>query len=336
MNCGTIPSKGSSDPGVQIEFRRQMETWRELLAHCGQKPGRKYVHNLRVATLRLQASLEYWLSCQEPDTFMAEVVRRWRRQGKKLRRTLGPVRQADVSLGKLARVRSWADSDAGGHPVLPKECLGAIARIERGVKRRRAASAKKLVAEIELRRKRLNRLSRKVEAALRGFAPAAESGSADKILAQIAAVAAEFPALDSENLHDFRKGIKRVRYLAEVLAPSDSTAARQAAVLKRITGAVGEWHDWQALTEEAGRADRGNAAMAATGEFLQAQAGRSLEHALKLCGHSMMRLINGAANGNTPHPTPAQAPDELAPRKPVVAALPDLHRMHAGQSVHAS
>ena len=328
MNPGAISAKASRHRDTQPDFRQSVEAWRELLARCGRKPSRKTIHNLRVLTLRLQAALEYRLNGREPDATATELAQSWRRQGKKLRRALGLVRQADVSLDKLARVRSWAESAAHGHPVLPNESLGAIEELERGVKRRRETAAKKLIARIEGRRKRLLRLSRKLEAALEGFAPAAENGAAVRILAQISAAAAEFPTLDSENLHNFRKRIKKFRYLAEVFAPVDAVAASQATMLKRMTGAVGEWHDWQALTEDAACADRRDAMMTVAAEFLQAQAGRSLQHALKLCRESMSRLLIDEKNNGGLSSEPSREPLDQTPRKPVinVAARPHAER----------
>ncbi|HEV2323432.1 MAG TPA: CHAD domain-containing protein [Terracidiphilus sp.] len=337
MNSGTFPEEGRSDPGVHVEFRRQLQAWRHLLAHCGRKPGRKYVHDLRVATLRVQAALEYWLGQEEAgETSAAGGARRWRRQGKKLRRALGPVRQADVSLSKLERVRSWADPAADGAAVFPRECLGAIEKIVNAVKRKREVAAKQLTAEIKQRRKRLNRLTRKLEAALEMSVAPAEAAVSDKIQAQIAAAAARFPALDSENLHEFRKRVKKIRYLAEAFAPVDPAAARQAALLKRMTGAIGEWHDWQALTEEAAHADRGNAAMGAAAQFLQAQAGRSYAHAQMLCSRSMARLRKIAMDGHAPGTAPSQNLAAEVPRKPVASVSPADHRIRTERSLHAS
>lgn len=337
MNSSIPPAEGSSNPGVQTEFRRQLQAWREVLAQCGRKSGRKCVHNLRVATLRMQAELEYWLSRQEsPDASSTRTARRWQRQGRKLRRALGPVRQADVSLGKLGQLHGWADPAAGGHPVFPAESLAAIEQIERIVKRERDAAAKNLVSEIRRRRKRLNRLSTKLEIALDGFVAAVESSCADGILAQVAAVSAKFPVLDSENLHDFRKQIKKIRYLAEIFAPVDPEISRHAATLKRITGAIGEWHDWQILTEEAARAEEGNSAMAVAAEFLQAQAGRSLDYALKLCRQSMARLLKDAKNDHTRRPDLIDDPALEVPRKPAVSASADLHPALADRSARAS
>src|SRR5690348_12949868 len=130
MNSGSVLSDNSLPRGMQTEFRRSMESWRKLLKGCGRKPSRKSIHTLRVVTLRLQAAVEYWHNWQEPDAPLSDAVQRWSRQGKKLRCALGRVRQEDVSLDKLARVRSWSVADSGGHPALPKEYLSAMEQIE--------------------------------------------------------------------------------------------------------------------------------------------------------------------------------------------------------------
>jgi CHAD domain-containing protein len=335
MNPGTLPAEDASEPDMQEEFRNQMQQWRHTLATCSRKPGRKCVHELRVATLRIQAAVEYWLSEQEPAAAVSEAALRWLREGKKLRRALGPVRQADVSLAKLERVREWAEAAADGHLIFPGEGLSAIAKIVRVVKRERDAAARKLAAEVERRRKRLNRASKKLETVLAAFIPAAQPSAADKVPTRIAAVATEYPTLDSENLHEFRKQIKNIRYFAEVFAPRSVAAAQWSATLKRMTGAVGEWHDWQILTREASRANRGDVASAIAAEFLQAQAGRSLNHALELCRRSMARLL--AARSVSRPSVPRSLEDAAAvPRKPVACASESGHPLRMVRAARAS
>lgn len=330
MRFGTDPESALSQPGMQMEFRQQMRAWRKLLAHCGRKPGRKSVHNLRVATLRLQAALEFSSAWVDASSSPARSAQRWVRQAKKLRRALGPVRQADVSLGKLATMRDWAEHPASAPAALPKEFFGAIEKIERTVTRRRKAAAKKLVTEIERRHERLNRLSRELKTAPGCFASTMENGIAERIQSQIAAAGAGLAEPDPENLHKFRKRIKKIRYLAEMFAPLDSSAAHQASMLKRMTAAIGEWHDWQALAEEAARIGGGSAAASAV-EFLQARARRSFQDARMICIETMDSLINHSADGRGRSVGSAQTP-----RKPVasVSTVPD--GMHAERSVQAS
>ncbi len=333
MDSASSPANAAHGPAAQPKLRQQMQAWRGLVLQCGRKPGRKCVHSLRVATLRLQAEVEYWLKSQPDDAPAADAVRRWRRQGRKLRRALGPVRQADVYLAKLARVRGWAGEPANGHPACPKACVSAIRELERAFERKRQEAAGKLTAEIGRRRKRLNRLSRKVEAALGSVAPAAQTGASHKILEQIAEAGSEFRTLDAANLHNFRKRIKQVRYLAEVFARADAEAAHQAAALKRMTGAVGEWHDWQALAAEGAQMD-GGGAMAAAAEFLAAQAARSLEQALLLCRRSMARLAKMQTSSPDAALAAAHAPS--SGRKPPASAPADSPRAQANRLVRAS
>ncbi|MGH9588820.1 MAG: CHAD domain-containing protein [Terracidiphilus sp.] len=336
MSFGIHPEAALSGPGVQEEFRRQIRAWSELLARCARKPGQKSVHRLRVATLRLQAALEFSLSCMNAGSSSAKPAERWLRQGKKLRRALGPVRQADVSLGKLASIKGCAEHAPTAPAVFPKEYSGAIEKLERTITRRRGAAAKKLVVEIEQRRKRLTRLSRKLETDPACFLATAQTGVADTIQSQMIAAAAGFSTLTIENLHEFRKRIKKIRYLAEVFAPLDPAAARQASMLKRMTAAAGEWHDWQALAEEAARADRKNTGAEAAAEFARAQARRSFEHARTLCTRSIARMLKGAEEDRGRRGTSARKPDGQAQRKPVVSVSPVPNSTPAERSVHAS
>lgn len=102
-------------------------------------------------------------------------------------------------------------------------------------------------------------------------------------------------------------------------------------MLKHMTSAIGEWHDWQALAEEAARAGRREAATTATAEFLKAQAWRMFEHARTLCTDTMARLLEDAADPRR-SPTSAQTP----PRKPVASVSPVPDGMDAERSVHTS
>jgi CHAD domain-containing protein len=73
--------------------------------------------------------------------------------------------------------------------------------------------------------------------------------SADAVaLEEFVRAADAMPMLHVENLHDFRKATKKARYLAEVGAGGNSSVAK---ALKRVQDAIGEWHDWLCLGEEA-------------------------------------------------------------------------------------
>ena len=57
------------------------------------------------------------------------------------------------------------------------------------------------------------------------------------------------PSLDSGNLHDFRKLTKKARYVAE--SGQEESSQTIAKALKSVQDAIGDWHDWQCLGEEA-------------------------------------------------------------------------------------
>jgi CHAD domain-containing protein len=238
--------------------------------------------------LRLQAGVECWLRGQEPDAPGARAAKRWNKQGKKLRRTLNPVREADVSLAMLAGLRASTAGPPEGEPPCSRSCNRQIGELEAKLAEKRQAAAKRLIAGIEDRRKRLERLSTELEAAL---APHTWGCSAEDLRARIVALREEFPRLDAKSLRPFRKRIKKVRYLAEISAAADPLAGRQSATLKRMQSAVGEWHDWQGLAQLAGRTFRCRNTADGLAKLLEARAQESLRVALSLCRRTTAQLL---------------------------------------------
>jgi CHAD domain-containing protein len=79
-------------------------------------------------------------------------------------------------------------------------------------------------------------------------------------LDSFARLAADMQSLHAENLHAFRKGAKKARYLAELAGKGDPRAARVARSLRSLQDQIGEWHDWLVLVGEARTALGDNAA----------------------------------------------------------------------------
>jgi CHAD domain-containing protein len=69
----------------------------------------------------------------------------------------------------------------------------------------------------------------------------------------------QMPVLEADNLHDFRKGAKKARYVAEAGGDEPSSAAIAKAI-KRVQDSIGDWHDWLVLGEEAEQALDGSGA----------------------------------------------------------------------------
>ena len=200
----------------------RLDAWLELLARCGSKPTRKRVHALRVSTLRLQAEVERDVSELPHASHQAQAMLQFGKKAEKLRQELGPVREIDVWIGKLRGLRTSISKPGEYMPLSMQECLRGIDRFEDQLQRRRRTAGKKLVEAIEKMRDRFVKAAEKLEAAPEDRRVADATGIAKELIEHFRRVRAEFPVFDEANLHDFRKRIKTVRYLAEMHAGAES------------------------------------------------------------------------------------------------------------------
>jgi CHAD domain-containing protein len=253
MNEGyrLMNSSTQSGSGVSATMRDRLADWCQLLERCGRKATRKRVHALRVVTLRMQAELERDLADLPRASHQGQAILRFGKQAEKLRRALGPVRELDVWIGKLRGLRASLSETGDYVPRSMHDCISGIDRLEDRLTQKRRSAEKKLVAQIEKSGSRLLKASEDVASELSSFVFGAEAGIAEDLAARFHAVRAEFPAFDEVNLHDFRKRIKTVRYLAEIYAGTDRACAQIATQMKKVQSAIGEWHDWQDLGREA-------------------------------------------------------------------------------------
>jgi CHAD domain-containing protein len=271
----------SAKPG----WHQQFEDWRGLLKECQRKPNKGRVHGLRVATLRLEAAVEHGLGG-------SRAAKRWTRQAEKLRGALSRVRETDVHLSKLTSLRpSLAPSSLGYAPRSSRLTLRQIDVLERSLKKERKGEAKRLSADIEARRDRLEHASQAADAELGSALPFEAVPGIETIRTMLAAVASEFPKLDADSLHDFRKGIKKVRYQAEQLGRTDTDSKKFAVALKRMQDASGEWHDWHALAKIAEPKFGPPSRRGGLSELLETLAGESLDKALEFCAGQIAELL---------------------------------------------
>ena len=267
-----------SDKAGAMTRNDRFGEWRLLLERCGRKPARKNVHALRVVTLRLQAEVEQDLAEQSPESEQGKAILRFRRQAEKLRRALGPVREFDVWMDALRGLHASLRQTTAYVPRSTSESICGIERLEGRLKRKRRSAGKRLVAEIEKRGSDLVAASEDVEAAMAPYIFGERPGMAEEIAARFRAMSAKFPQLDAENLHEFRKQIKTVRYLAEMHAGADALCAQIGAQMKKMQAAIGEWHDWEALAREVRKGRR--AKDAALAELLDTLTAESFDAAI--------------------------------------------------------
>ena len=280
---------------IQTEFARQTGKWRKLLARSARKPTPSAVHDLRVATLRLQAGIEYW-SGRRHDHPLAREAARWIAQSRKLRDVLGAVRDADVTVGRLKVLREEILGSNGVAPADASNCVTQIKKLEREVKRDRRAGAKELADWIEERGARLERRMLRLEKALDLLNPF-PAGCGRILLSEFLAGHASDSRseLDRKTLHEFRKQLKEIRYIAELSATGERSHEVLSAALRKLQSALGEWHDWDALVRTA-RSALGDGGKAAPFFLrLEDRASKALRSALAQTRRSVAALSAGAA-----------------------------------------
>jgi CHAD domain-containing protein len=278
----------------------RVAAWVELLARCGSKPTRKRVHALRVVTLRLQAELEHGVSELPRASHQAQAMLQFSKQAEKLRQALGPAREIDVWIGKLHGLRTSLSASEDYVPRSMQECLHGIDRLEDRLQRKRRSAGKRLAATIEKKKARFVKAAEKLEATPEDPSLTDAAGLAEELVAHFDRVRAEFPVLEEANLHEFRKRIKTVRYLAEMHAGADRECARIATQMKKLQGAIGEWHDWQALAVETRHMQ--HAWSKPLAELLESVSKETFEAALETA-HSVTARMVGASvkTAESPH-----------------------------------
>ena len=238
----------------------------------------------------------------------ARAFQHWSKEGKKLRKALAPVRDADVHLARLKSLSKTNQGASEGEKKLSPHCIREIEQTRGPVKATRKSGINKLIAAIDARGKRLNRSSKELEAALTPHMPTKVHSTAPEALRIFAELAGELPSLDAGNLHEYRKRLKQARYLAEISATADPLAKRLAAAFRRIHYAAGEWHDWQELARKANRFLPGHGEQDGLIPVLEELAEKALHRALGQCRRTTARLLKNGGDTRT-----------LPPRKPVVS-----------------
>jgi CHAD domain-containing protein len=231
---------------AMLHLRPLIATLRSNLQKCADDPALGPVHDLRTGTRRVQALVEALLR-EQSDAALQQAADRWLRLLKKLRRAAAPVRDLDVHRKLL-------------HSLLQQPASPALdARIAR--------QAHTLDAWLHhARQHRAARLKKKAARWMKKFDEEAASflaacnhsaqtrrrpqNTAALVLEAFARLTEQMPHLHAENLHDFRKGAKKCRYLAES-AEEDAQAQMTAKALRKLQDEIGKWHDWLVLAEEA-------------------------------------------------------------------------------------
>ena len=265
-----------------------MGEWRALVGRCKKKASRKHIHELRVATLRLQVELSSWQVDRAPRDSGSKEARRWNRQADKVRKLLSPVRDADVFLQMLEGMDAAPAEASEGDCALSEKCKHEIAVLHRKLERKRETASAKLAAALKERAEKLDRAAKELETMFSDEKISGAIVTAGAIKALLDELSWDAPTLTAATLHDFRKKAKTARYLAEI-SHRGAALRNLALVLKRMQAAAGVWHDWQALCEKA-NTKLGSSAPDGLARWLETKAEHALAAALGECRRSMIEL----------------------------------------------
>lgn len=271
--------------GNFASIRRLASALRANLEKCASDPDVDAVHDTRTGSRRLQATLEN-LVRELPEDAAGQPARdaaaALLRLMKKIRRAAGPVRDLDVHRKLLEKLTEKAlgrtkekDPGAGDQKqeasapdawleVQPDalEALAAGLRVagmdqsadalDAWLRHRRDELADGLQSQAAGFPAKLDKRLARLEQALPAHAHRRrEKPPAVLALDSFARLATEMQLLDAGNLHDFRKGAKKARYVAELAAQSDAFAHQIGKTLKKLQDEIGDWHDWLVLADEA-------------------------------------------------------------------------------------
>lgn len=334
--------------GEMESIRRLAGALRENLVKCAADPDVDAVHDTRTGTRRLQALLENLvreMPAGEAGERVRDAAKALMRQLKRIRRTAGTVRDLDVHrklLEKLAakalgeKDESEKEEPAAGNEPPRLGALDVLETPEAGLrmtplhkhaddldawlKHQRAAHADQLraqaadlVAKFDKRRANLEDAMEATPQRRRAQPPAALA------LDSFARLATEMQLLDAGNLHDFRKGAKKARYVAELAEQADAHAGAVGKALKKLQDEIGDWHDWLVLADEA-HAALGEDAAELTG-LIEAKREEHFVAAMKTAARLRGRLMGEWLAAGTAKRRPAKKrPAEKRPAKKRPAA----------------
>jgi CHAD domain-containing protein len=202
---------------------------RKILGDFSAHPSPEDVHDLRTRARRLEAIVHALSPERDP------AARRLLKLVKPVRKAAGKVRDMDVMLANLFAL---SDEPAGEGLLRLAEHLAKV----------RSQHADRLYRVVDRRRNLLRKRLKRYTSALEQSA----SGNVSTLAApQVLATELEhWPRLHQDNLHEFRKQAKELRYILQL---TPDTVPERVEALTATKDAVGEWHDWvelRAVAEE--------------------------------------------------------------------------------------
>ena len=263
----------------QIEHLRQLTAkLKENLALCAapkdHEPTVDAVHDVRTGTRRIEAILDSMQASTQSSSngrstqaesahaALSDAIGRWQRLLRKIRRSAGAIRDLDVHrhlLRDLLKSRSKDETPSGSAvsedlqaPPVQTPLQKQADDLDAWLKHSRREHSQPLVAGARKWAEKLDAHLAAMTEVLQAQPPrrGKPASAAVTALEAFARLSSEMQQLYADNLHDFRKGAKKARYMAET-GGSDEHAGAVGKALKKLQDEIGDWHDWLVLAEEA-------------------------------------------------------------------------------------
>ena len=232
-------------PDVSSMFAEVRGSFMQAIVSCRADADAKAVHALRAGTRRLEALLRKVLEDHRGAEGLHREAKETLKQLGKIRKMAGEVRDLDVQRKLVEEIKEemTASKAAAAREAVAEE----YERLDGYLKRRRGRSADVLRGGLAIRELKAERALERIADEMKGLTANAAS---PLVTARgwTRRTGAEVGELNAGNLHEYRKRTKAARYVAELQGASP-TARRLAARLHGIQDVIGQWHDWELLTE---------------------------------------------------------------------------------------
>ena len=250
----------SSKQGMPLNADEVWKPFRKLrksLRKLGKRPTPDEVHELRTRTRQVEASLHALLldnTGKGKKTLKAVNP---------IRKSAGPVRDMDV----LSELASGLETDP------------CRLRLLEYLRQQRLQGAVKLHKKSLQKQKNAQRYLKRFSTTLKGKSEGGRSrewpAGAAAVALQLSGQLQRWPRLSAQNLHDFRKLAKQLRYVLRFSGEQTQLVDR----LGEVKDAVGLWHDWLELDQIAQRLLQ-HSGTCAVKEEIRSHARRNFDRAL--------------------------------------------------------
>ena len=219
-------------------LNERWDVYRKELKRCRRKCSEKAVHDLRVATRRLIATIGILLAIVPSDG-----LRRARRSLKNLLRSFGDLRDTQVQVRAVEQLLPSYSGLLGFFSMFVLSEQRLVKRVARHVQKTSGGALKRSIEDAGEKLKLLGR-----NPALRVASQAAVLGAIGSAFAKVKARRHDVDPADTATIHKLRVSFKRFRYMVEAVHPCLATVTgKQLRAMNAYQTRMGDIQDMEVL-----------------------------------------------------------------------------------------